>query len=315
MNQTPLVSIIVPSLNRAQFLIPTLESILRQDYSHIECLVIDGGSKDDTLNILKNYEGRITWVSESDQNHADAINKGFKLAKGEILTWLNIDDCYAVSDAVSKAMEHFQNHSEVDVVYGDYKMLSENGEVISNLLKPRNWNLEYAIKNCFYTITQPASFIRRSILEQVGFLDPDMCHNIDHELWLRIGLKGTIQYIPGFLAYTRSCKGVCQTKEAATAKVKTIQKILKHPDLPLSFKTANFKRQAMSSAYLTGAITALVGHHSEIFFSYLIQAIKTNPFNILHILMKSLKALATVFLPNKLKMALKKILFTSSIAP
>lgn len=304
----PLVSIIVPSLNRAHFLAPTLESILKQDYPHLECIVVDGGSRDGTLDMLRSYNGRIKWISEPDKGHADAVNKGWRMAKGKILTWLNADDCYAVPDAVRQVVEHFQENPNTDLIYGDYKVLSEQGKVISGVVRPREWDLEYAIKHCFYTITQPASFIRRSILEKVGFLDSEVCHNDDHELWLRIGLRGTVCYAPIFLAYTRRCQGLCHNQEAARAKVLTIEKILRNPVLPERFQTIAFKRRAMSNAYLTGALSGLVGRHWRIFFSYLIKAFRVDLSNLIQISARVIRAIVLFPFPERLKVRLRSYL-------
>jgi len=91
-NDNPLVSVVIPSLNRAEFLEATIESVLNQDYPHIECIVVDGGSRDGSLKILESYGERIKWISEPDEGHANAINKGWKMSKGDILSWLNVDD-------------------------------------------------------------------------------------------------------------------------------------------------------------------------------------------------------------------------------
>ena len=105
---SPLVTVVIPCLNRANYLVSTLESVLQQDYPQIECIVVDGGSTDGTVEILRQYGKRIKWVSEPDKGHADAINKGWWMSKGEILSWLNADDLYVVSDAISKAVAYLQ---------------------------------------------------------------------------------------------------------------------------------------------------------------------------------------------------------------
>jgi glycosyltransferase involved in cell wall biosynthesis len=310
MNQLPIVSIVVPSLNRAQFIVPTLESILNQGYPNLECIVIDGGSIDGTLEILKRYEGRIKWVSGTDKNLADAVNKGWQMATGEIVTWLNCDDFYAHANVISRIAHYFQDHSTADVVYGDYKLLSEDGQAISSVMKPRLWDLDYAVKHCHYIIPQPASFIRRSALEGAGYLDTEIGNNIDHELWLRISLIGKLEYLPAFLAYTRICAGLLQNPNAARAKVRTNESFLSRTDLPERLQSNSFRRRAMSNAYLAGAITALTGRHLKFFASYLIKAVQEDPLNFVIIFAKTARALVSSLFSTKFKIRVRGYLGT-----
>ena len=193
--EKPIISIVVPCLNRADFLIPTIESVLQQEYPNIECIVIDGGSTDGTIELLKRYDGRIKWISESDSGHADAINKGWKMSKGEILVWLNADDIWA-PQAVNNAVTYLEKHPEVDVVYGSSAIIDKDGNII-NLDKPLEWNFDAAVKYCYYFIPQSSSFIRRRILEKISWFDDIIGTFInktgkDRWLWLRIALAGGI---------------------------------------------------------------------------------------------------------------------------
>ena len=108
----PTVSIVTPSFNQGRFIRETIESVLSQDYPAIEYMVIDGGSTDETVSILKSYGNRIFWISEPDSGQSDAINKGWKRATGEILTWLNSDDVY-LPGAIAKAADYLQRHPNV----------------------------------------------------------------------------------------------------------------------------------------------------------------------------------------------------------
>ena len=114
----PLVSIVTPSFNQARFIRETIESVLAQDYPRIEYIVVDGGSTDGTIDILRGYDGRLIWSAERDRGQADAINKGFRRARGEILAWLNSDDTY-LPGAVSAAVSHLVQHRDCAMVYGD----------------------------------------------------------------------------------------------------------------------------------------------------------------------------------------------------
>jgi glycosyltransferase involved in cell wall biosynthesis len=191
---------VIPCLNRADLLIPTLESVLEQDYSRLECIVIDGGSTDGTLGILRRYAGKLRWVSEPDHGPPDAINKGWKMCRGEILAWLNADDVWTPG-AVSEAVAYLEQCPDVDVVYGDCGIIDREGKRIATAYL-RDWDLQYAVEHCDHIIYQAASFMRQSILERVGWLWPQLCH--DHELWLRISLMGgKIQHVPAVLACAR----------------------------------------------------------------------------------------------------------------
>jgi glycosyltransferase involved in cell wall biosynthesis len=304
MSQAPLVSVIIPSLNRAHYLVPTLESVLRQDYPSVECIVIDGGSHDESLEVLDHYRDRICLVSEPDHGHPDAVNKGLKMAHGEIVTWLNIDDCYT-SHAIKNAVASFQKYPKAELLYGDYKVIDEDGCVLSNRLKPRSWDLAYAIQHCHYTITQPASFLRRTVFDKAGFLDTEIGNNVDHELWLRIGLRGEIQYVPEFFAYVRRCHGRSQLKSMAIAKVKTTEKILDHPELPLELRSNAFKRRAMSNAYVRGADAAATGHHWKSVFAFFGRAAMIDPLNVFAIAKRVFRAFPTL-LPRPIKRFFQK---------
>jgi glycosyltransferase involved in cell wall biosynthesis len=208
------VSVVVPCRNRADYLLPTLESIFAQSYPHIECIVIDACSTDGTLDLLAQFAARIgdpqrfRWISEPDQGHADAINKGWKLARGDILAWLNADDLWHTPEAVAHVMEYFRGHPGADVVYGDCGAVDEQGvQVGYSYLRP--WNLEHAVLHCDNCIPQPAAFIRRRILDRVGLLDTRFHQKKDHELWLRIAAHGgQFHYLQGLLAHARAIRGL-----------------------------------------------------------------------------------------------------------
>lgn len=269
----PLVSVVIPCLNRAHFLVPTIESVLQQDYPHIECIVVDAGSTDGTIEILRCYEGRIKWVSEPDEGHADAINKGWRMSSGEILAWLNADDVWVVPDAVSQAVAYLQAHPEVDVVYGDCGRIDVDGNVVG-MSYLHEWDLEYAVEYCDHCIPQPASFIRRRIVEQVNWLDVNFISKKDHELWLRIGLAGNIRRIPVLLAHARACPGYMAERGDITAAacVALTKKFFALPNVPESIKSK--RKRAISNAYLHGMDYAWRdGRHWPLFWAYMLRAI------------------------------------------
>jgi glycosyltransferase involved in cell wall biosynthesis len=190
----PLVSIITPSFNQAAFLEQTLLSVLNQDYPNIEYWVIDGGSTDNSLEIIKKYAPRLAgWVSEKDRGQADGVNKGFAKATGEIIGWLNSDDLY-YPGAVADAVEAFRQHPDASFVFTDVESIDEHGNAF-NLMRYGDWKL--ADLMTFKIIGQPGVFMRREVLEQAGYLDLDYNYLLDVHLWLRMAAITEPQYVPG----------------------------------------------------------------------------------------------------------------------
>lgn len=126
-DKCPLVSIVTPSYNQGRYIEKTIRSVLNQDYPDLEYIVVDGGSTDHTLDILRKYEGRIRWVSERDGGQSEAVNKGFRMSRGEILGWLNSDDTYCPG-AVRQAVTFLMEHPSVAMVYGDGYEIDEQGK-------------------------------------------------------------------------------------------------------------------------------------------------------------------------------------------
>ena len=152
-----LVSIITPSYNQAKYLEQTIQSVLSQDYPRIEYIVVDGKSKDGSVDIIKRYADKLAyWISEKDKGQADAINKGFARATGEIIAWLNSDDYY-LPGAVSAAVKVFEENPEIVLVYGNMLAVDEHGQTF-NTLTYNQLTLRDLL--CFQIIGQPAVFMR-----------------------------------------------------------------------------------------------------------------------------------------------------------
>ncbi len=184
-----LVSIITPSYNQAAYLEQTILSVLNQDYAPIEYIVVDGASKDASVEIIKKYADRLAyWVSEKDGGQAEAINKGFARATGEIIAWLNSDDYY-LEGAVSAAVKIFEANPDVVLVYGNMLAVDEHGKTF-NTLTYKQLTLEDLL--CFQIIGQPAVFMRRSALQKTNSLDATFHFLLDHFLWIQLAQHGRI---------------------------------------------------------------------------------------------------------------------------
>jgi glycosyltransferase involved in cell wall biosynthesis len=190
----PLVTIVTPSYNQAPYLETTIRSVLDQDYPRIEYIVIDGGSADGSVNIIKKYESRLArWISEPDSGQTDAINKGFAHAKGEILAWLNSDDTYEPG-AVAEAVTQFARSPECGLIYGDANLIDEQGAVIGRF--PARQTDYRKLRRGYVHIPQQSAFWRADLWRQVGPLDPAFYFAMDYDLWVRLARLAPLRYHP-----------------------------------------------------------------------------------------------------------------------
>jgi glycosyltransferase involved in cell wall biosynthesis len=192
-DQFPLVTVVTPSFNQAEYLEQTIVSVLEQDYPTLEYMVVDGGSTDGSVEIIKKYADRLAWwVSEKDNGQADAINKGLSRAKGEIVAWLNSDDVY-LPGSIRRAVETLQEHPEAGLVYGKLLSINARGEHV-NTIEYKQYALEDLL--AFFIIGQPTVFMRGNLLRQVGSLDESYNYLLDHQLWLRFAELAPMVYVP-----------------------------------------------------------------------------------------------------------------------
>ncbi len=195
---TPTISIVIPIYNAARFIEETIRSILTQDYPALQCIVIDGGSNDGTLDILKKYEDRIKWISEKDKGQSDAINKGLKLAEGEIVTYICADDFYE-KDSLRKVADFFMNNPSHKWLYGKCRIVDGNGAEIRKLITwyKNLWQMRYSYTRLLIMnfVAQPAVFWRRELTEEIGLFNVNAQLAMDYDYWLRIGAR----YEPGFI--------------------------------------------------------------------------------------------------------------------
>ena len=186
-SSNPLVSVIVPSYNQGQFIEETILSVLHQQYRPLEVIIVDGGSTDNTLEVLHKYDGHgeVHWISEPDRGQADAVNKGFVRAHGEIIGWLNSDDVYYGKDAISYMVGEFAEHPDADVIYGEAILITRDNTLLRVFLRPPYNRAREERRNM---ILQPAVFLRKSVTA-AHRLDTNYI-GLDYEYWLRLGANG-----------------------------------------------------------------------------------------------------------------------------
>jgi len=191
----PLVSIVTPSYNQAKFLEQTILSVIHQTYPRIEFIVVDGGSTDGSVDLIKKHENSIDfWTSARDKGQTDAINFGFMQASGDIFAWLNSDDVYQ-PDAVEEAVDYLSDHPSVGLVYGDANIIDEKGSVVRKF-NAKQTNYQRLRRGGVY-IPQPAAFWRARLWERVGPLDPSYYFAMDYDLWLRLAKVSELKYLEG----------------------------------------------------------------------------------------------------------------------
>lgn len=192
-------SVITPSFRQGRFIERTIQSVFSQNFVDIEYVICDAGSDDETLEILKKYDGKIHWISEPDKGQADAVNKGISMTSGEIIAWINSDDIY-YKGAFQAVQAIFEANPHIEVIYGDADWIDEHDKIIRPF-PTEPWNYQYLFENCY--ICQPATFFKRSLVEKFGNLDDSLDFCMDYELWLRYGKNVVFHHLPLKLAGSR----------------------------------------------------------------------------------------------------------------
>lgn len=192
LSDSPLISIVTPSYNQGRFIEQTLQSIHSQGYPHVEHIVVDGGSTDETLDILTRYGEScgLQWISEADDGQADALQKGFKLCRGEITSWLNSDDVYLSPNVLERVVSLFRAYPQADIITGGGVELAADGQWMRRIeIMPRHIN--YQRLRLVDHVLQPATFFRRAALDSVQ-IDTSLHYAFDWDLFIQMAREHNI---------------------------------------------------------------------------------------------------------------------------
>jgi len=252
MSDTPLVSILVPAYNLAHYLPATIDSILAQDYPRVELIVIDDGSTDDTRDVLAHYTGRLRWESQPNAGQAAAMNRGWAMTRGEILSWIGADDLL-LPDAVSTSVRALQAHPEVVLSYCDFNQIDPDGRVIRRVAT-RDYSYREMLTRVI-CLPGPGAFFRRSAWQATGPWDVSLKVMLDYDYWLRLGLCGPFMRIPRVLAHYRMHPGqetMSRMDEGKAAEpVRVITRLFEASAVPDDLRP--LRAQALGNAHLVSA--------------------------------------------------------------
>jgi len=229
----PLVTVVTPSYNQGRFIRATIESVLSQGYPNLEYIIMDGASTDETAEVAAEYAERLTFISEKDRGQSHAINKGFAMARGEFVAWLNSDDIF-LPGAVERAVAALREHPEAGAVYGDGYQIDLDGNVISKFAVTQKFDLWKLLYLSDY-ILQQTVFFRRSVFDTVGWIDESLHYGMDWDILMRIGLECGIVYIPADMGAIREY-ATAKTAAGGTKRVHELVTIMRrhtgHPFPP-----------------------------------------------------------------------------------
>jgi hypothetical protein len=218
----PLVTIVMPSFGQARFLRDAIDSVLGQDHPRVELLVVDGGSTDGSVAILEGYGSRLSFTSERDRGQSDAINKGFRRARGEIVAWLNSDDRY-LPGAIAAAVAALQARPDAAMVYGEGELIDEGGALLGRFEATQPFDL-WKLAFVSDYVMQPAVFLRAERLREAGLLDESLHYAMDWDLWLRLAYRWPVVHLARVLAQTREY-GATKTARGGWRRLRELRRL------------------------------------------------------------------------------------------
>jgi len=217
-------AIVTPSFQQARFLPATLGSVRDQHFPRLDHLVIDGGSTDGTLDLLKKFDPPVRFISEPDRGQADAINKGFALTTGEILSWLNSDDTLAPG-ALQWVDKAFTENPDVGLVYGDARFIDAAGNDLGPCTQVEPFNRRRLMTHGDF-IAQPAAFFRRSLFDQAGPLDVSLHWAMDYDFFIKATQTARVLYLPRVLAQYRF-HSAGKTASSGRDRIEEVRKVVR----------------------------------------------------------------------------------------
>lgn len=214
------ISIITVSFNQCEFIRQNIESVLTQNYPNYEHIIIDGGSIDKTIEILKEYP-HLNWISEKDKGQSDGINKGFRKATGDIIAWINSDDLLAPR-ALWVISDFFEKNPDKSILVGNQIFIDRKGEVIRTI-PAKTFTCDYLLNGTRTSVMQNSTFFRRNVLLDVGYLDESFHYTMDHELFVRIAKKYNSYTIDVNLA----CFRLWSDSKTSTSQIRFFRELIK----------------------------------------------------------------------------------------
>lgn len=219
----PRVTVVTPSFNQGEFIRATIESVLAQDYPNLEYLILDGGSTDGTAAIAAEYGSRLRFLSEPDRGQTHAINKGFGMAAGEVVAWLNSDDVY-LPGAIRQAAAALAKNPAAGYVYGEGYLLDEAGAITGRFPHTQPFDL-WRLMHLSDYILQQTCFFRRTALAAVGPLRESLHYGMDWDILIRLGVRYPVVYLPWYLACLRE-HGAAKTSSGGVERAWELHRIL-----------------------------------------------------------------------------------------